>query len=361
MAERRKTFEVDRKERDALMQVLNWVNVRPIRPYVRRQMLVASLAAACVVLALMPSGLAAGEDSMDDGRLDRARLEVLMERWRIPFRSPAAEIARLIGTTPDIGGGSDVCALPFPTELSAGSGQLAFTPRTAADPVARVESFLLCYGRDDGARRAFDELAEILTSDLGPGKPSDTPNAGRLEWRTGPMHVALVRFDAPTGSGTRTDSFYARHCLLEIHPGWAPAPSAPEIAAITRAVDVASLDGLAVHDTIGAFSRIPDEPVAADSVRHDAASATLFVAAKDGSLGILPLERVQRVVFEKFLPAKGDGFVTLRVELRDDPLHPFGIAVLHGPWAARDTLDAWARAFTDRTGLPVASTEDPDA
>jgi len=104
MAERRKTFEVDRKERDALMQVLNWVNVRPIRPYVRRQMLVASLAAACVVLALMPSGLAAGEDSMDDGRLDRARLEVLMERWRIPFRSPAAEIARLIGTTPDIGG-----------------------------------------------------------------------------------------------------------------------------------------------------------------------------------------------------------------------------------------------------------------
>lgn len=298
---------------------------------------------------------------MDVGRLDRARVQVLMQRWRIPFRSPAAEITMLLGTTPDIGGGTDVCALPFPAELSAGSGQLAFTPRTAAGPVARVESFLLCYGRDDGARRAFDELAEILASDLGPGKPSDTSNAARLEWRRGPAHVSLVRFDTPTGSGPRTDAFYARHCLLEIRPGWAPAPSAPEIGAFMRAVDVASLDRLAVHDTLGEFSRIPDDPVAADSVRHDAASATLFVAAKDGSLGILPLERVQRVVSEKFFPAKGDGFVTLRIELHDDPLHPFGIAVLRGPWAARDTLDAWARAFAVRTGLPVTSTEDPDA
>lgn len=141
---------------------------------------------------------------MDVGRLDRARVQVLMERWRIPFRSPAAEITRLLGTTPDIGGGTDVCALPFPAELSAGSGQLAFTPRTAAGPVARVESFLLCYGRDDGARRAFEELAEILASDLGPGKPSDTSNAARLEWRRGPAHVSLVRFDTPTGSGPRT-------------------------------------------------------------------------------------------------------------------------------------------------------------
>ena len=51
-----------------------------------------------------------------------------MERWKIPFRSPSAEIAGVLGMTPDIGGGEDVCALPFPAELSAGSGQLAFVP-----------------------------------------------------------------------------------------------------------------------------------------------------------------------------------------------------------------------------------------
>ena len=106
---------------------------------------------------------------------------------------------------------------------------------------------------------------------------------------------------------------------------------------------------------------MPDEPVAAAAVRHDADSGTLLVAAKDGALGILPIQRVRRVVFEKFFPAKGDGFVTLRFDLRDDPLHPFGLPILYGPWAAHDTLAAWVEAFTDRTGLPVDVTEDPDA
>ncbi|MFM7076723.1 MAG: hypothetical protein ACKO3G_11735 [Planctomycetaceae bacterium] len=298
---------------------------------------------------------------MDEGRLDRPRLEALMERWKIPFRSPSAEIAGVLGMTPDIGGGEDVCALPFPAELSAGSGQLAFVPRYARGGDDRIATFLLRYGRDEGAGRAFDELVEILRRDLGPGRATETSNAAGLEWQRGAAWVKLVRFDVPTGPGAEADAFHARHCLLEIRPGWAPPPSAPETAAFARGRDIAPLTGLAVHDSLGDFSRLPGEPVAADAIRHDAQSATIFVAAVDGSLAILPLERVGKVTLEKFFPAKGDGFVTLRLELRDDAPRPLGLTVLHGPWRAREALAAWAEAFTERTGLPVEVTEDPDA
>lgn len=318
----------------------------------------------CGLLAVVLLGHASpGDEPERAGDLDRRRLHALLDRWRIPYRSPEAEITAILGTTSDIRGGDDVCALPFPAELSQGTGQLSFWPRGEPDSDARIGAFFLRYGRDDGARPAFDELAEILARDLGPGSALVTANARNLEWKRGRARVSLVVFEGPSGGGADDDAFNARHCSLWIEPGWAPEPSKPETAAIDRATDIAPIDGLSVHEVMLPWSRMPadDGGTAGDAIRFDAASATLIVMAKDGSTSLVPLSSVKAIVHEKFFPAKGAGFVTARLQMETGGRHTADVAILHGPWEARDALAAWIDAFSERTGIPVTVTEDPDA
>lgn len=318
----------------------------------------------CGLLAVVLLGDASpGDEPERAGDLDRLRLLLLLERWRIPYRSPAAEITAILGTTADIGGQEDVCALPFPAELSHGSGQLSFSPRGRPDSDARISAFLLRYERDDGARPAFDELAEILARDLGPGSPSVTANTRHLEWKRGCARVSLVVFEGPSGGGAADDAFNARHCSLWIEPGWAPEPSKPETAAIVRATDIATFEGLSVHEVMLPWSRVPADGgrTAGDAIRFDDASATLVVMAKDGSTSLVPLSSVQGIVHERFFPAKGAGFVAARLEMKDATARPLGVTILHGPWEAREGLAAWIDALSSRTGIPVTVTEDPDA